>query len=100
MTVWVLCTDMEWLSCQDASHDLLVALHPPYNIVLWNTDTGIKLWKKSYTETLLGFVFDPFDPCRMACEYYNSIIFPIKLQLCPWFSCIIIHKQHCLGVFF
>ncbi|XP_077868471.1 WD repeat-containing protein 11 [Saccoglossus kowalevskii] len=54
--------EMDWLSTQDASHDLLAALHPPYSIILWNADTGTKLWKKSFTETILSFAFDPFDP--------------------------------------
>ncbi len=62
------CADLEWISAQDASHDLLVALHPPYSIILWNAATGTKLWKKSYTEVMLGFSFDPFDPTRLACE--------------------------------
>ena len=61
--------DLQWLSNQDASHDLLVALHPPYSMILWNTDTGTKLWKKSYTETLLSFSFDPFYHRNVACKY-------------------------------
>ena len=65
---------MEWLSAQDASHDLLAALHPPYSLILWNAATGTKLWKKSYTEVLLGLSFDPFDPTRLACmcTFYKS----------------------------
>ncbi|CAG2205677.1 WDR11 [Mytilus edulis] len=34
--------DLQWLSNQDASYDLLVALHPPYSMILWNADTGTK----------------------------------------------------------
>ncbi|KAK3094363.1 hypothetical protein FSP39_000768, partial [Pinctada imbricata] len=64
--------DMEWLSHQDASHDLLVALHPPYNLILWNTDTGTKLWKKSYTESLLSFSFDPFNSKNIASANLKS----------------------------
>lgn len=61
-------SDMEWLTYQDASHDLLVALHPLYSLVLWNADTGTKLWKKSYTEPLLSFSFDPFNSKNVACK--------------------------------
>ena len=61
-------SDLEWLTYQDASHDLLVALHPPYSLVLWNADTGTKLWKKSYTEPLMAFSFDPFNSKNVACE--------------------------------
>ena len=61
--------DVEWLSRQDSSHDLLAVLHPPYSLVLWNADTGAKLWKKTYTETLQSFAFDPYDPSKLACEF-------------------------------
>lgn len=58
--------DLDWLWNQDASRDLLLAVHPPNYIVLWNGDTGTKLWKKSYAENILSFSFDPFDPSNMA----------------------------------
>ena len=60
---------LEWLPWQDASHDLLVALHPPYSLILWNADTGTKLWKKSYTETLTSFSLDPFSYRNIACKF-------------------------------
>ncbi|OWF51700.1 WD repeat-containing protein 11-like isoform X2 [Mizuhopecten yessoensis] len=67
--------DLEWLSNQDASHDLLVALHPPYSLILWNADTGTKLWKKSYTEPLLSFSFDPFNIKNVAFLGQDCIVF-------------------------
>ena len=70
-------SDMEWLSTQDMSHDLLVALHPPYSLVLWNADTGTKLWKKSYTDTLLSFSFDPFEPSHLACKLNLNSYFKV-----------------------
>ncbi|KAF3842420.1 hypothetical protein F7725_024371 [Dissostichus mawsoni] len=51
--------DLEWLWNQDASRDLLLAIHPPNYIVLWNGDTGTKLWKKSYAENILSFSLTP-----------------------------------------
>lgn len=60
---------MQWLWNQDASRDLLLAVHPPNYIVLWNADTGTKLWKKSYAENILSFSFDPFDPSHLACKF-------------------------------
>lgn len=65
-----LLTDMQWLWSQDASRDLLLAVHPPNYIVLWNADTGTKLWKKSYAENILSFSFDPFDPSNLTCKFY------------------------------
>jgi WD40 repeat protein len=57
--------DLHWLWTQDASHDLLAALHAPSSLVLWNADTGIKLWKKTFQETLICFAFDPFSPAKV-----------------------------------
>lgn len=67
--------DMDWLWNQDASHDLLLAIHPPNYIVLWNGDTGTKLWKKSYAENILSFSFDPFDPSNLALLTSEGIVF-------------------------
>lgn len=65
--------DLEWLWNQDASRDLLLAIHPPNYIVLWNGDTGTKLWKKSYAENILSFSFDPFDPSNMARKWFSPL---------------------------
>uniref|UniRef100_H2MDP5 WD repeat-containing protein 11 n=1 Tax=Oryzias latipes TaxID=8090 RepID=H2MDP5_ORYLA len=67
--------DLDWLWNQDASRDLLLAVHPPNYIVLWNGDTGTKLWKKSYAENILSFSFDPFDPSHMALLTSEGIVF-------------------------
>lgn len=74
-------SDLEWLWNQDASRDLLLAVHPPNYIVLWNGDTGTKLWKKSYAENILSFSFDPFDPSNMACRWSTTSI---------WINCSLI----------
>lgn len=67
--------DMEWVSMQDISHDLLVALHPPSTLVLWNTENGSKLWKKTYGEVLQSFSFDPFDSSRLAFLGQDCVLF-------------------------
>ncbi|XP_075791464.1 WD repeat-containing protein 11 isoform X1 [Pelodiscus sinensis] len=67
--------DMQWLWNQDASRDLLLAVHPPNYIVLWNADTGTKLWKKSYAENILSFSFDPFDPSHLTLLTSEGIVF-------------------------
>ncbi|KAF8786440.1 WD repeat-containing protein 11 [Argiope bruennichi] len=68
-------TDIEWLSGRDSCHQLLVGLHPPYSIVVWNTETGNKVWKKSYTETLLSFAFDPFSENNITFLASECILF-------------------------
>ncbi|XP_072042557.1 WD repeat-containing protein 11-like isoform X2 [Amphiura filiformis] len=67
--------DLEWLATQDASHDLLVALHPPYSLVLWNADTGTKLWKKTFTDNIQSMAFDPFDPANLTLLGTDCILF-------------------------
>ncbi|XP_053406773.1 WD repeat-containing protein 11-like [Mercenaria mercenaria] len=67
--------ELEWLPWQDASHDLLVALHPPYSVILWNADTGTRLWKKSYTENLISLALDPFCFRNMAFLGQDCIVF-------------------------
>ncbi|XP_074640587.1 WD repeat-containing protein 11-like isoform X2 [Tubulanus polymorphus] len=77
--------DMEWISSQDVSHDLLATIHPPYTVILWNADTGTKLWKKNYAETLLSFSFDPFDANRVAFLGSDCVVFinDFSLSKCP-----------------
>ncbi|XP_066534821.1 WD repeat-containing protein 11 [Hoplias malabaricus] len=67
--------DMDWLWNQDASRDLLLAVHPPNYIIMWNGDTGTKLWKKSYAENILSFSFDPFEPSNLALLTSEGIVF-------------------------
>ncbi|CAK6435972.1 unnamed protein product [Pipistrellus nathusii] len=67
--------DVQWLWSQDASRDLLLAIHPPNYIVLWNADTGTKLWKKSYADNILSFAFDPFDSSHLTLLTSEGIVF-------------------------
>ncbi len=67
---------MEWLDgrYENTGH-LLAALHPPFSFVLWDTASGEKVWKKTYTETLQGFDFDPFDASRIAFRCLECVLF-------------------------
>lgn len=67
--------DLEWLGTQDACHDLLVVLHAPSSMILWNADTGTKLWKKTFQEALLCFAFDPFMPSNVTLMCQDWILF-------------------------
>ena len=70
--------DMDWLGegVEDTGH-LLLALHPPNILVLWDTYSGKQIWKKIYgNETALSsFDFDPFDVSRLAFKSTDCILF-------------------------
>jgi len=72
--------DMEWVPGFDSGEHMLAALHPPYSLVIWDTRKKTKLWKKSYTETLVSFNFDPFTPSKLACKFI-SCLFPVVQNL-------------------
>ncbi|KRX49066.1 WD repeat-containing protein 11 [Trichinella murrelli] len=63
--------DMQWLCCQDTSPDLLLALHGPATLILWNGDQGTQLWRVVYTDVFIGFSMDPFQLSRIA--FLNAV---------------------------
>lgn len=74
---------MSWVTQWDGYSHILAALHPPCCLVLWDTRKGTKLWKKTYTESLIAFNFDPFHPTKMACPYSSLIpvLIPVAYPL-------------------
>lgn len=66
-------SELAWVNDWDGNNHVLAALHPPYSLILWDTRIGTKLWKKTYTEPLQSFCFDPFHPSKMACKSANLV---------------------------
>lgn len=59
---------IEWVPrTNKEDHLYLAALHAPYSLVIWNVNKGWKEWKKSFTDILSTFSFDPFDGTKLAC---------------------------------
>jgi hypothetical protein len=63
-------TDMIWYS-SDTSPQLLLVVHSPNIVTLWNTQTGTKVWRVVYeqerqreTELFLQIIQDPFNHQR------------------------------------
>lgn len=77
--------ELEWLGGVDGSEHLLAALHPPYSLIIWDTRHNSKLWKKSYTENLTSFYFDPFHFNKMAFLCGGCVLFveDFSLTKCP-----------------
>ena len=76
---WI--SDMMWVHRYDQSERYLIAIHPPHTVVVWDTTTGTKLWKKVYTEQLIMMDIDPFDPIRLACKTLIYQYFLSTIQL-------------------
>ena len=60
---------------QSGEAALLLALHPPNHLILWNMDTGVKVWKKSYGDALLGISLDPFTVGSALLRGQTSFLF-------------------------
>lgn len=68
---------MEWVPGLE-NELMLAALHSPYFLIIWDIKKQAKLWKKSFTDALLSFNFDPFDGSKIACKFFfNHFIFKI-----------------------
>ena len=69
-------TDLRWLDgrIQKTSH-LLLAVHPPNHLVLWNSLTGAKVWRVSYNEPTIGLDLDPFNCFRLMLLSHNCVLF-------------------------
>ena len=44
----------------------MLALHSPNNLILWNTESGTKIWTKNFSESILQITIDPFLNRRIA----------------------------------
>ena len=56
---------MDWLKGHDVSHDLLLVLYNPSTLILWNADTGVRLWRKQFQENIVSVTVDPFNGSNM-----------------------------------
>ena len=77
---------MEWVPGME-NELMLAALHSPYFLIIWDIKKQSKLWKKSFTDTLLSFNFDPFDGSKISCNKYS---YPL-LSLSTVFNLIPMH---------
>lgn len=66
---------IEWVPSPDKSTLYLASLHSLYSFVIWNVNDGTKLWKKTFTDTLNSFCFDPFDFTKLAFLCPDCILF-------------------------
>ncbi|KAL3865119.1 hypothetical protein ACJMK2_006748 [Sinanodonta woodiana] len=58
--------EMEWYPGTEESHELLVTLQGGNTLSIWETYTGVRLWKKEFSKNLSSFCLDPFDVHQLA----------------------------------
>ena len=61
---WVRC-----IYCQDSCRDLLAVMLSPSVMTIWNADTGTKVSRFTFTETIVSFVFNPFQSENLIREW-------------------------------
>ncbi|CAF3780097.1 unnamed protein product [Rotaria magnacalcarata] len=74
-------TDMLWYAC-DNNPQLLLVVHSPNIVILWNTQTGTKIWRIVYdqerqkdVETFQQIIQDPFNHQRAILLGQSSLAF-------------------------
>lgn len=72
--------EMYWMHRTESFIGCLMVLHSPGLFVLLNTETGARLWRKSFNEPLVSFALDPFDAQNMA-GMIKLIIFKISAEV-------------------
>jgi hypothetical protein len=78
--------DMIWY-LSDNNSQLLLVIHSPNTVILWNTQTGTKIWRIVYdherqrdTEAFLQIIQDPFNHQRAICKD-NFLKFKFEFSL-------------------
>ncbi len=54
---------------QDSCRNLLAVLVAPSTMTVWNADTGTKVSRFTFTESIHAFLFNPFKPDDLVCEF-------------------------------
>ena len=60
-----------------SSKENLFVLYSNCKLVIWQADKGVRLWSKTFTETLNHFTIDPHEQTRLARKY--KFLFDLKL---------------------
>jgi len=69
-------TDIRWMDGRiEKSSHLLLCVHPPNHLILWNALTGLKVWKRSYDDPILGLDLDPFSCSRLMFLSQHCVLF-------------------------
>lgn len=67
--------DLQWLETNDTCRDLLAVMLNPGVMTIWNADTGTKVSRFTFTETIMSFSFNPFQPENLILQSTDCFIF-------------------------
>ena len=60
------------MAFNDASYPLLLVLYDPSQLVLWDTEREVLVWRKDFSKEMSGrfsaFSVDPFSEAAIACR--------------------------------
>ena len=57
---------MKWDT--SSNRENLIVLYSNCKLVIWQADKGVRLWSKTFQETLNHFSIDPHEQTRIACK--------------------------------
>lgn len=60
---------------KDLARDFILALHSSRQVVLWNADTGDRIWMHTYQVPVFSFDLNPHNPSNVACKFSLSFSF-------------------------
>jgi hypothetical protein len=67
--------DMQWLNANDLSQDLLAVMLSPSTLTIWNSSTGTKVNRVTFSETIVAFTFSPFQSENLVLQSPDCFIF-------------------------
>ena len=75
------------VSVQDSCRDLLAVMLTPSSITIWNASTGTKVSRFTFTETIVAFVFNPFQPENLVRKSLESVEWEVWLNVLLCLQC-------------
>ena len=72
--------ELKWIN---TTH--LLAVHPPNHLILWDMVSGLRVWKKSYGDTILGFDLSSFhsNVLLLRCQHSFLTVTDFHISKCP-----------------
>jgi hypothetical protein len=67
--------DLQWLATDDTGQELLAVMLSPSTLTLWNSTSGSKITRVTFSETIEAFTFSPFHSENLVLQSPECFIF-------------------------